>query len=60
MTQAMQRRVFLMSLATVSATAGTLAHAQALVDEKDLFAVPGATRPQAAQQALGGLRPAAT
>ena len=35
MTAPMPRRVFLVSLATASATAGTLAHAQALVDEKD-------------------------
>lgn len=35
MTSAMPRRVFLMSLATASAAAGSLVHAQALVDEKD-------------------------
>ena len=39
MTQPIQRRMFLMSLATATATAGTLAHAQALVDEKDAQAV---------------------
>jgi len=39
MTTPMPRRVFLMSLATASATAGSLAHAQALVDEKDPQAV---------------------
>ena len=39
MTAQMPRRVFLMSLVTASATAGTLAHAQALVDEKDPQAV---------------------
>jgi hypothetical protein len=35
MTQPMQRRVFLMTLATATGTVGTLAHAQLLVDEKD-------------------------
>lgn len=35
MTQPIQRRVFLVTLATSSAVAGTLAHAQTLVDEKD-------------------------
>ncbi len=35
MTQPIQRRVFLMTLATSTAAVGTLAHAQALVDEKD-------------------------
>lgn len=30
-----QRRVFLMTVAASSATLGTLAHAQAMVDEKD-------------------------
>jgi len=39
MTRPIPRRVFLMSLATATATAGTLAHAQALVDEKDPQAV---------------------
>ncbi|MBS1178156.1 MAG: hypothetical protein H6R06_2568 [Proteobacteria bacterium] len=39
MTQPIQRRMFLMSLATATGTAGTLAHAQALVDEKDAQAV---------------------
>jgi hypothetical protein len=39
MTQTMPRRVFLMSLATVSAASGSVAHAQALVDEKDPQAV---------------------
>ena len=39
MPQPMKRRVFLMTLATSTATAGTLAHAQALVDEKDAQAV---------------------
>jgi hypothetical protein len=39
MTTPMPRRVFLMSLATVSATAGSLAQAQTLVDEKDAQAV---------------------
>ncbi len=39
MTRPMPRRVFLMSLATVSATGATLAQAQALVDEKDPQAV---------------------
>jgi len=35
MTQPIQRRVFLMTLAASTATVGTLARAQALVDEKD-------------------------
>ena len=35
MTQTIQRRVFLMTLATSTAAVGTLSHAQALVDEKD-------------------------
>ena len=35
MTPSIQRRVFLMALASSTATLGTLAHAQALVDEKD-------------------------
>ena len=39
MTTPMPRRVFLMTLATASAGAGTLAHAQAMVDEKDPQAV---------------------
>jgi len=39
MTTPMPRRVFLMSLATASATAGSLAQAQTLVDEKDAQAV---------------------
>jgi hypothetical protein len=39
MTQPIQRRVFLMTLATSTAAVGTLAHAQALVDEKDPQAV---------------------
>jgi High potential iron-sulfur protein len=39
MTQPIQRRMFLMSLATATGTAGTLAYAQALVDEKDAQAV---------------------
>jgi hypothetical protein len=41
MSQPMQRRVFLMTLATATASAAvtTLAHAQALLDEKDAQAV---------------------
>ena len=39
MTQSMQRRVFLMTLATSTAAVGSLAHAQSLVDEKDAQAV---------------------
>jgi High potential iron-sulfur protein len=39
MTPSIQRRVFLMTLATSTAAVGTLAHAQALVDEKDPQAV---------------------
>jgi High potential iron-sulfur protein len=39
MTQPIQRRVFLMTLAASSAAVGTLAHAQALLDEKDAQAV---------------------
>lgn len=39
MTPPIQRRVFLMTLATSTAAVGTLARAQALVDEKDLQAV---------------------
>jgi hypothetical protein len=35
MTQPVQRRVFLMALATSTAAVGTLARAQAMVDEKD-------------------------
>lgn len=35
MTPPIQRRVFLMALASSTAAVGTLAHAQALVDEKD-------------------------
>lgn len=35
MTRPIQRRVFLMTVATSTAAVGTLAHAQALVDEKD-------------------------
>lgn len=34
MAHSMPRRVFLMTVATASAGAGTLAHAQAMVDEK--------------------------
>jgi hypothetical protein len=39
MTRPIQRRVFLMTLASSTAAVGTLAHAQALVDEKDAQAV---------------------
>lgn len=39
MTHPIQRRVFLMALASSSAAVATLAHAQALVDEKDPQAV---------------------
>jgi hypothetical protein len=39
MTQPIQRRVFLMSLATTAAAAGTLVHAQVLLDETDPQAV---------------------
>ena len=35
MTPPLQRRVFLMTVAASSAALGTLAHAQAMVDEKD-------------------------
>ena len=35
MTQPIQRRVFLMTVAASSGALGTLAHAQAMVDEKD-------------------------
>ena len=35
MTPPIQRRVFLMTVAASSAALGTLAHAQAMVDEKD-------------------------
>lgn len=35
MTRPIQRRVFLMTLASATAAAGTLAQAQSLVDEKD-------------------------
>ena len=35
MTAPIQRRVFLMAVATSATTLGTLAHAQAMVDEKD-------------------------
>jgi hypothetical protein len=35
MTQPIQRRVFLMTVAASSGVLGTLAHAQAMVDEKD-------------------------
>ena len=35
MTYPIQRRVFLMTLAASAGAAGTLAHAQSLVDEKD-------------------------
>ena len=35
MTPPIQRRVFLMTVAAPSAALGTLAHAQAMVDEKD-------------------------
>jgi High potential iron-sulfur protein len=35
MSQTMQRRVFLMTVASSAAAVGTIAHAQALVDEKD-------------------------
>lgn len=39
MTQPMQRRVFLLTVATSTSAFGTLAHAQTLVDEKDAQAV---------------------
>jgi High potential iron-sulfur protein len=39
MTQPMQRRVFLMTVATSTFAFGTLARAQTLVDEKDVQAV---------------------
>ncbi len=39
MPQPIQRRVFIMTLATASAAAATLAQAQAAVDEKDAQAV---------------------
>jgi High potential iron-sulfur protein len=39
MTQPIQRRVFLMTVATSTAALATLAHAQALVDEKDAQAI---------------------
>ncbi len=39
MTRPMQRRVFLMTVASSTVAAGTLAHAQSLLDEKDPQAV---------------------
>ena len=39
MSAPIQRRVFLMAVATTTATLGTLAHAQAMLDEKDAQAV---------------------
>lgn len=39
MTQPIQRRVFLMTVAGSTVAAGTLAHAQSLLDEKDAQAV---------------------
>ena len=39
MTQPMQRRVFLMTVAASTSAFGTLAHAQTLVDEKDAQAL---------------------
>jgi High potential iron-sulfur protein len=39
MTQPIQRRVFLMTVASSTVAAGTLVHAQSLLDEKDAQAV---------------------
>ena len=39
MTQTIQRRVFILTLATATAALGSHAHAQAMVDEKDAQAI---------------------